>query len=190
MAIVHNPQTPRLSQPDNAYGTISNLQEETPSGVETALSPRPAVSVFRRKARRQKRLHSRYMGLVTWTTVESWTEDQSDGSKLMPGRRGDISLQVPFSSIQVGLHYTQFMGTPSYALNIIHVIERRSELEQYIRFVMICQHLPRLKQLLSDRHLSIYSTLYNGKSLFFVSEIAGMSLINSLALPIWTDLTN
>lgn len=167
MAIVPNPQTPRLSQSDNAHGEILNVQEKTSSGVETALSPRPAVSVFRRKARRQKRLHSRYMGLVTWTTVESWTEDQSDGSKLMPDRRGAISLQVPFSSIQVDLHYTQFMGTPSYALNIIHVIECRSELEQDIRIVMLCQDLPKLKELLSDRQLSIYS-IYNGRSLFFM----------------------
>lgn len=168
MAIVPNPQTPRLSQPDNAHGEISNLQEETPSGVEIALSPRPAVPVFRRKARREKRHRSRYMGLVTWTTVESWIEDQGDGSKLMPDRRGDVSLKVPFSSIQIDFHYTQFMGTPSYALNINHVIDENSGLAVEIRSVMYLGDLPKLKELLSDRQMSIYST-YADRSLFWWS---------------------
>lgn len=177
MAIATIPQTPRLSQSDNAQGDLTILRQETSGSTGSALPPRPAVSVFRgnaNKATREKRHFSTYMGLVTWTTVKSWNDGQSDDSKLMPDRRGKITLQVPFCSVQVDFHYTQFMGTPSYALNINHVIDPSSDFGNYIFSLVLQEDLPRLKKLLSDRKLSIYS-LYGHSSLFSVSVLAGTS---------------
>ncbi|ROW12760.1 hypothetical protein VMCG_00085 [Cytospora schulzeri] len=132
MGTVPDPRTPGHSQPDNAQGELTRIRQETTSRVHSALSPLPATSLFKgkvSKAMREKRRSSRYMGLVTWTTVETWNEGQSDDDFMfMPNRRGNITLQVPFSSVQVNLHYTHVMGTPSYALNIDHVIDPESEL--------------------------------------------------------------
>lgn len=121
-------------------------------------------------ARRERRRSSQYLGLVTWTTVDTWVEAEGDDLTLTPERRGNIALQLPFSSVQVDFHYTRFVGTPSYALNINHVVDPRSKLGAQLHSIMERgTDLSGLKQLLSEGKLTIYSS-YRGASLFYVSD--------------------
>lgn len=174
MATVPSLQTPVLSYPTNQQSDVPGLREKTPILTKGAQSHPLALSVSGgevSKATRERRHSYRYMGLVTWTTVDTWTEDQGEDLTLMPERRGNITLQLPFSSVQVDFHYKKFMGTPSYALNVTHIIDPCSDLGRQIHTLVSCRDLIELKQLLSRRKLSIYSS-YNGASLFYVSVIA------------------
>lgn len=181
---------PRLQQADDTKCGSSGPRKEMHSSTRSALTPRPAVSVPRGrsgKASRVKRQSSRYLGLVTWTTAETWSEDPSDDLRSVTERRGSITLQVPLSSVQIDFHYTLFMGTPSYALNVNHVIDPYSELGQQIGDIMVRRRdLPKLRRLLSDRKLSVYS-LYRGSNLFSVSVVPGVTSSGLLCLygPDW-----
>ncbi|KAK7737790.1 hypothetical protein SLS53_006410 [Cytospora paraplurivora] len=121
------------------------------------------------KTMRERSQSSRYMGFVTWTTIESWHGEHGEDHKSIPGRRGIIQVRLPLSSVKVDFHYTHFMGTPSYALNINHIIDRTSELGIKIGdlFRSDERDLLKLKKLLSNRELSLYSVVWNDANLFY-----------------------
>ncbi|KUI64875.1 hypothetical protein VM1G_00319 [Cytospora mali] len=171
MTTVSLSQTPGLSHPDNVQSSVSSLQDVPSVETQSAL-PRPAVSMSLGRvegAPRKKRHSSRNMGLINWTTVETWAEGQDDAFGVPPERSGNITLRLPFTSVQLDLHYTQFMGTPSYALNINHNIDPYSGFGYQITELFWERDLLGLKKLLSDRKLSIYSVL-GDTSLFYLSE--------------------
>lgn len=90
-----------------------------------------------------------------------------------------MALQLPLSSVRVEFHYTRFVGIPSYAFNISHVVDPRSKLGAQLHSIMgRGTDLSSLKQLLSEGKLSIYS-LYRGAKLFYVSMIALINLLMS-----------
>lgn len=171
------PQTPKsLHHPGNTRSDSTSPGREITSATIGALSPRPAVprrTVKIGKAMRERRQSSRYMGLVTWTTIESWHEDYGEDDKSTPCRRGNIQVRLPFSSVEVDFQYTHFMGSPSYALNINHIIDRSSELGRKIAdLISGDRDLLELKKLLSNRELSLYSVVWNEANLFYVSSSA------------------
>lgn len=172
MAAVPLLQKSRLSGPNNVHSVVPRLHEDTSSGTNSLLSLRPTAFTSMGKvdkATREKRHSSRYMGLVTWTTIDTSVEDgHGKDSEMMPNRKGNITLRLPFSSVRFDFYYSQSMGSPSYALNINHVIDRWSELELELQDIMFKQNLVGLKRLLSDRKLSIYSCI-SDSNLFYVS---------------------
>lgn len=162
---------------------LGNVQTEAPglrvkacNGTMSTLPPLPVVALSTRSAAKvmsKLRSSSQYLGLVTWTTTETWVEDGCECAESMPDRRGKITLRLPFTSVKVNFDYTQCMGAPSYALNITHVIDESSELGQQIANIRwLGNSLPVWQRLFSDRKLSIYS-VYRGQSLFCVSVAAG-----------------
>ncbi|KUI56991.1 hypothetical protein VP1G_04245 [Cytospora mali] len=168
MTTVSLSQTTALQYTDNVQSSVSSLQDVPPVETQSALS-RPAASMSLGRvgrASRKKRHSSRNMGLITWTTVETWAEAQDDAFGMPPERSGNITLRLPFTSVQLDLHYTQFLGTPSYALNINHIIDTYSGLGYQITDLFYGRDLLGLKKLLSERELSIYSVL-GDTSLFY-----------------------
>lgn len=112
----------------------------------------------------------RYLGYITWTVNDSWIGDEHDDPNRIAHRKGSITFQLPFTSTRLSIHYQCGLGTPSYALNVSHVIEKHSELGRQLQAVM-CGSLRELQKLLSGRKLSLYSLVksHSGEiNLFFV----------------------
>lgn len=64
--------------------------------------------------------------------------------------------------MQCSLHYYGGMGTPSYALNVTHIIDHNSELGQRLFYLMRPDGaLEELREMVSSRELSIYSVYQN-----------------------------
>lgn len=112
----------------------------------------------------------RYLGYITWTVNDSWIKDVDGNPRRIAHRKGSITFRLPLTSTRLRMHYQCGLGTPSYALNVSHVIEEHSELGSQLQAVM--GGSPReLQRLLSGRKLSIYSlfkTRFGEMNLFFV----------------------
>lgn len=136
----------------------------------TIPSSQPTVA---RNIRRPSHQHSRtfrYLGYITWTVNDSWIGDEDDDPSRVAHRKRSITFRLPFTSTRLSMYYQCDLGTPSYALNVSHVIEVHSELGRQLIAVM--GGSPReLQKLLSGRKLSLYSlfkTRSGENNLFFV----------------------
>lgn len=113
----------------------------------------------------------RYLGYITWTTAEGWTGYENDN--VIAHRKGCITFRLPFTSTQLRMQYISGMGTPSYALNVTHIIQDQSKLGRRVFDIMTDEGDPgQLHRLLSGRELSLYSIIRAGSeeiNLFFVS---------------------
>lgn len=118
------------------------------------------------------------MGGVTWTVTDGWTGDEGDIVNRMAHRKGSIAFRLPFTSTELSMHYHGSMGTPSYALNVTHVIEEYTELESQL-WAAMRGDLEKLHRLISERKLSLYSLLRTRAgemNLFFVRIIVYTAL--------------
>lgn len=126
-----------------------------------------------RKPRNHHRRTYRYLGCITWTIADGWIGDDEDDANLIAYRRGSIVVRLPFTSTQINAHYNVGMGTPSFALNVVHVIEAQSELGMRLSGLMQPgSDLRRLYGMFSERELSMYSIIRLRNlemNLFFVS---------------------
>lgn len=117
----------------------------------------------------------RYFGYITWTIADHRTVDNNDKGSNIMHRAGSVSVQLPLTSMQLNMQYFCGMGTPSYALNVTHIIESTSELGRRLRNLVIHDNDPRnLHELISGRQLSLYSIYrWYGRdlNLFFVCNI-------------------
>lgn len=129
-----------------------------------------ARSIWR--PRNQRRRTFRYLGCITWTVTEGWVGNDDDDVNDMTHNRRCITFQLPFTSTQLSMHYYGGIGTPSYALNVTHIIEEYSELSFRIWKIMRPGGDPEeLHDLVSRRKLSLYSMYrYHDQefNLFFV----------------------
>lgn len=136
------------------------------------VSQQPIVSLSLRRETNQQRRTSRYLGCITWTTTDGRIGDDDDGNSIAY-RKASIAFRLPFTSSQLSVHYVGGMGTPSYALNVTHIIEDNSDLSKRLWDLMSPGRDPKeLCELISGRELSIYSVIRGSGSremtLFFV----------------------
>lgn len=118
----------------------------------------------------QHRRTFRYLGYISWTVNNSWIGDGDHDPNRIAYRKGAITFRLPFTSTRLSVHYQCGLGTPSYALNVSHVIEEHSELGRQLR-TMMRGNTRELQRLLSVRQLSLYSlfkTPLGEMNLFFV----------------------
>lgn len=149
----------------------SHKFEEIPSTMLVTV-PSSQLTVARsiRRTIDHNRHTFRYLGYITWTVNDSWIGDEDGDPNRIAHRKGSITFQLPFTSTRLSIHYQCGLGTPSYALNVSHVIENHSELGRQLQAVMRGS-LKELQKLLSGRKLSLYSLVKNHSgemNLFFV----------------------
>lgn len=149
----------------------SSIPETASVATSAGMSSSQLSAVLSTQRTTNKQCHtSRYFGYITWTTVES--RDKDNKTNPAPHKKGLVIFRLPFTAIQLDLHYTCGMGTPSYALNVTHVIENTTELGKQLDDLMISKGDPKeLHRLISERQLSLYSlfSIYNREmNLFFV----------------------
>lgn len=127
----------------------------------------------------QSRRTFQYMGCITWTIADGRTGHDDDDDSLAY-RKGSITFRLPFTSTQLSMNYFGGIGTPSYALNVNHIIEDRSELGRRLWELMSPgSDLKELHELISGRELSIYSVLrshYQETNIYFVRVIRSIHL--------------
>ncbi|KAG8161627.1 hypothetical protein KVR01_008614 [Diaporthe batatas] len=131
---------------------------------------------IRRTPRKRNRTF-RYLGGITWVTSDTWNGgDESDGDNHIAHREGRITFRLPYTSKELTIYYAHGMGTPSYALNVVHIIELNSKLG--LRLWQLMTHgsdVDKLHKLISKRKLSLYSILRHSDrdlNLFFLAVSA------------------
>lgn len=149
----------------------SHKSEEISSTMlATIPSSQPTVARYVRRNTDHNRHTFRYLGYITWTVNDSWIGDEDGDPSRIAHRKGSITFRLPFTSTRLSMHYQCGLGTPSYALNVSHIIEEHSELGSQLQAVM-GGSLRQLQRLLSRRKLSLYSLFktHSGEmNLFFV----------------------
>lgn len=176
-------QSPSSPSNTSHLVVLSPAPENTRNSTkENNASSQSQVAANLRTATRNYRRTSKYLGYVTWTTIDGWTgvgggddDDDDDEEKevqLITYRKEIFSLRLPFTSIQLDLENTSAMGNPSYALNVTHIITRNSDLGRRICSLLLRKGgTGELHRLLSKRELSMYSlcSMYNSEmNLFWV----------------------
>lgn len=129
-----------------------------------------------RRAKNQQCRTFRYLDYITWTTTDGWIgDDDDDDANRIAYRKGRITFRLPFTTTQYSMHYGGGMGTPSYALNVAHIIDQHSQLgSRLYRFMCPSADPKELHELISSRKLSIYSVYrcgYHDFNLFFVGSM-------------------
>lgn len=119
---------------------------------------------LRRKAQQSRNQQSRtfrYLGYVSWTITDDWIgDDDEDDAGRVAHRTGSIAVRLPRTSTLINLQYHVGIGTPSYALNVVHIIEMYSDLGQRLWQLMEPgSDRRKLHELVSERKLSIYSRI-------------------------------
>lgn len=141
-------------------------------------SSQSIVSRHGRQSMNQLRRTSQYMGCITWTIADGRTGYDDDDS--LAYRKGSITFRLPFTSTQLSMHYFGGIGAPSYALNVNHIIEDRSELGRRLWDLMSPgSDLKELHELISGRELSIYSVFRSHSqetNIYFVRIIRSIQL--------------
>lgn len=165
-----------LSSNSTQHMNESSEPQRSPSTTLPAFTASPpAVARNIRQATSRHCRSFRYLGYITWTIADDCTGDDDDNVNRFAHRKGSISFKLPFTSTQLRMHYFGGMGTPSYALNVTHVIEERSELGRRLRSLMSSEDgTGVLNRLISERELSLYSIVKHQDremNLFFVRII-------------------
>lgn len=152
-------------------GASESETTSTTTLVNSACSQSNVAQSFRRRTNQQCRTFQ-YLGCITWTITDGWTGDENDNVNHMTYRKGCITFPLPFTSTQLSMHYYDGMGTPSYALNVTHIIPNESKLGRRLWGLMRPGADPQaLHELVSRRELSLYSIFQFGDqeyNLFFV----------------------
>lgn len=161
----HRTSTLVPARPSSLSSNDIEVMDESPK-IDTGSSPllnnsapsQYAVAKFRRSRNQQYRTF-RYLGYITWTITDGWIgDDDDDDANHIAYRKGRITFQLPFTSTQYSMHYDGGMGTPSYALNVAHIIDKSSALGRRLFRLMRPDGNPEeLRELISSRKLSIYS---------------------------------
>lgn len=151
----------RLLSPSNhgsqLTGKSSKPMESSNSMLVNCDSSQSIVPRNGRQAMNQRRHTSQYMGCIAWTIADGRTgHDNNDDS--LAYRKGSITFRLPFTTTQLSMHYVSGMGAPSYALNVTHIIEDRSELGRRLwGLISPRSELKELHKMISGGELSIYS---------------------------------
>lgn len=165
------PQAALLS--DNEIDPVDKShksQEISDAMLVTIPSSQPPVARNIRRPTHQHRRTFRYLGYISWTVSNSWIGDGDHDPNRIAHRKGAITFRLPFTSTRLSVHYQCGLGTPSYALNVSHVIEEHSELGRQLGTVMRGS-TRELQGLLSEQKISLYSLFktHSGEiNLFFV----------------------
>ncbi|KAK2605471.1 hypothetical protein N8I77_008305 [Diaporthe amygdali] len=159
----------------------SSAPETASVDTSAAISSSQLSAVLSTQSTTDKQRHtSRYLGHITWTTVEIIDKDSK--TKSVPHRKGLVTIRLPFTAMQLDLHYNCGMGTPSYALNVTHVIDYTTELGEQLSDLMIDQSDPKeLHRLISERQLSLYSLyrMHNRETNLFFWSVDGLKDANT-----------
>lgn len=154
-----------------AMGQSFQPEKSSKTTLSNRAPSQPIVSLNIHRATKQQCRTSRYLGCITWTIADGRIGDDDDVNRIA-FRKTSIAFRLPFTSSQLRVHYVGGMGTPSYALNVTHIIEDKTELNQRLWGLMSPRQDPkRLHELISARELSIYSVIRDGSremNLFFV----------------------
>lgn len=162
----HQHEPARTVVPETAR-TCTTVDKEPPA-IPAVVSPPPLKRAS--LASHKKRDYSMFGGLLTWQTLEHDRDDPHDELDSRPDSWMAIALRLPLTSYRMDFSYVSMMGTPSYALNITHIIEQNSSLYNLVRTIMLHDRsLPGLQILLSERRISIYSKC-GDMNLFYVSN--------------------
>lgn len=167
--------------PSNYCSHLLGKSRQPEKYSDTTLANRASspvtVSLDTRRVTNQQSRTSRYFGFITWTVAERPIEDENY-LKSTVYRKESITIRLPFTSTQLRMHYFGGMGTPSYTLNVTHVIEDESDLGHKLHVLMRPGgDVKELHELVSARKLSIYSVYRRGRNemnLFFVRITGGL----------------
>lgn len=170
-----------LLAPSNYCSHLLGKSRQPEKYSDTTLANRassPAtVSLDTRRVTNQQSRTSGYFGFITWTVAERRIGNEND-VKSTVYRKESITIRLPFTSTQLRIHYFGGMGTPSYTLNVTHVIEDESKLGHKLCLLMRPGgDVKELHELISGRKLSIYSVYRRGSNemnLFFVRITGGL----------------
>lgn len=134
------------------YSVTSTPPDDEPSLVPVGLYL-PVQA--RRRVKLKHRHPARCFGLFRWESIQEQSQDDPAQRHF---KQELIVVNIPLSSTRLNFQYSWVMGTPSYALNVTHVIEESSNLgDEVTDLFRERKCLGELRKMLSDRKLSLYS---------------------------------